>query len=161
MEEYFDEEGSVSGQPTDYTVPVSGYICPILDESNVMNNDADEIAKSGAGRRGWSYESTIPETGERFGFELNFDPSSPNPLLIASELEAQCGFYHVTWTLFPETTGIGVDFWCAAYPGDQDSGNIEAAGIKMRMVSTVPCTDLVGVIQQSYVDKNETREQGG
>lgn len=150
MAEIFDEEGSVANQSTDYKVPIMVYICPSLDTSQVMDNDKDEIAENGAGKRGWSYQSTTSKVKE-FEFEIDFSPSVPNPLVNASELVPVNGFYNINWTIFAETTGIGIDFWCAVRSNDQD--------LNMRMVHRVLFTDLVGVIQQSYVvDDDEIME---
>ncbi|KAK6591796.1 hypothetical protein H4I95_12038 [Botrytis cinerea] len=159
MSEFFDEEGSVANQATDYKVPIMVFICPSMNSSQVMNNDEDDIANSGAGKRGWSYQSARPKT-EEINFEIDFSPSIPNPLLIASELVPVNGFYNVNWTIFAETTGIGIDFWCAVRSNDQDLNNSNDIQTNMRMVYRVLHTDLVGVIQQSYaVDDDETVEQ--
>ncbi|KAK6591460.1 hypothetical protein H4I95_12190 [Botrytis cinerea] len=149
MSEFFDEEGSVANQATDYKVPIMVFICPSMNSSQVMNNDEDDIANSGAGKRGWSYQSARPKT-EEINFEIDFSPSIPNPLLIASELVPVNGFYNVNWTIFAETTGIGIDFWCAVRSNDQDLNNSNDIQTNMRMVYRVLHTDLVGVIQQSY-----------
>lgn len=159
MSEFFDEEGSVANQATDYKVPIMVFICPSMNSSQVMNNDEDDIANSGAGKRGWSYQSARPKT-EEINFEIDFSPSIPNPLLIAGELVPVNGFYNVNWTIFAETTGIGIDFWCAVRSNDQDLNNSNDIQTNMRMVYRVLHTDLVGVIQQSYaVDDDETVEQ--
>ncbi|KAF7856816.1 hypothetical protein EAF04_009579 [Stromatinia cepivora] len=155
MAEFFDEEGSVANQFTDYKVPIMVFICPSVDTPQVMDNDKDDIANNGAGKRGWSYQSTRSKV-EETDFEIDFSPSIPNPLLNASVLVPVNGFYNVNWTIFAETTGIGIDFWCAVRSNDQDLNDSQ---MNMRMVYRVLFTDLVGVIQQSYAVDDETVEQ--
>ncbi|ESZ92641.1 hypothetical protein SBOR_6975 [Sclerotinia borealis F-4128] len=136
MLEYFDEEGPAIGQPTDYTVPISVLICSSLGESEVMDNDRDDIANGGAGKRGWSYQSIRPKI-EELDFEIDFSPSIPNPLLIASDLVSVGGVYEVNWTIF------------ADYSDDLQMNS--------RRAHRILFTDLVGVIQQSYdVGNDET-----
>ncbi|QSZ28610.1 hypothetical protein DSL72_003109 [Monilinia vaccinii-corymbosi] len=62
-------------------------------------------------------------------------------ILIASDLVPVNGYYNVNWAIFAETTGIGIDFWCAVCSNDQDLNN---------------GNDLVGVIQQSYTVDNDS-----
>ncbi|ESZ94747.1 hypothetical protein SBOR_4859 [Sclerotinia borealis F-4128] len=86
----------------------------------------------GAGKRGWSYQSTRSKI-KKTEFEIEFSPSILYPLLIASELASVNGFYNVNWTIFDETTGIGIDFWCAFRPNDQDLNNANDIQMNMRM----------------------------
>ncbi|PQE14727.1 hypothetical protein CJF30_00011048 [Rutstroemia sp. NJR-2017a BBW] len=154
MHECFDEEGSVEGGiPTDYKVPVEVFICSELNETEVTENDEDDVVKQGAGRRGWSYQSTRPEN-EPTRFYIDFSPRDVDPLLAIGELDVDPGkrFYDVDFTILAETTGIGIDFWCVVYPDGRNSSNTRHKRANQRIVYSELFTDLLGVVQRSFLE---------
>jgi hypothetical protein len=148
MAECFDEEGSVS-KPTDWTVPIHAYVCSSLDPSSVMESSEADVRSGAAGRRGWSYESSIP-VEDSVSFELDLSPRSDTPLLMEAELTPTNEFYDVCWTIYAETTGTGIDFWCGAYPDGKGAHTTKHNEMLIQPVSRVLCADLVGVTQQSH-----------
>jgi hypothetical protein len=148
MAEYFDEEGSVD-KPTDWTVPIRAYVCSSLDRGRVMESGEADILSGTAGKRGWSYESTIPDE-DSVSFVLDLSPKTYSPLLVEMDLSPTNEFYDVSWVIYAETTGMGIEFWCGAYPDGKPTSTTKYNEMLIQPVSRVLCADLVGVTQQSH-----------
>lgn len=148
MAEYFDEEGSVT-KPTDWTVPVRAYVCSSLDPGSVVESSEVDVLSGTAGKRSWSYESTIPDE-DSVSFMVDFSPRSDTPLLTEADLTPANEFYDVCWVIYAETTGMGIDFWCGAYPDGKGVNTTKYSEMFIQPIFRVLCADLVGVTQQSH-----------